>query len=207
MRHEDLVALNAPIVPKLMDKVRPEARASARPAPPRRPRHVHRVGLAGRARRPARRGARHDRRHRHRQRDRRRRVHRQPRRAVLLRRRQGRGDRRSSPAGRASTSSSATRTATPSATCRCSSRSAIPSRSTPTRSSSGIAHRRGWPIVIFSRRTKAVVRRTSQAVGARDRWLVRGSFARRQVRQYAALQRPTSASSRPLRAAAARAGG
>jgi HAD superfamily hydrolase (TIGR01490 family) len=29
-----------------------------------------------------------------------------------------------------------------------------------------IAHRQGWPIVIFSRRTKEVVRRTSQAVGA-----------------------------------------
>jgi HAD superfamily hydrolase (TIGR01490 family) len=37
-----------------------------------------------------------------------------------------------------------------------------------------IAHRRGWPIVIFSRRTKAVVRRTSQAVGASS--LAVGSF-------------------------------
>jgi HAD superfamily hydrolase (TIGR01490 family) len=37
-----------------------------------------------------------------------------------------------------------------------------------------IAHRRGWPIVIFSRRTKAVVRRTSQGVGATS--LAIGSF-------------------------------
>ena len=38
-----------------------------------------------------------------------------------------------------------------------------------------IAHRRGWPIVIFSRRTKAVVRRTSQGVAATS--LAVGSFA------------------------------
>ncbi|MEK7423827.1 MAG: HAD family hydrolase [Actinomycetota bacterium] len=37
-----------------------------------------------------------------------------------------------------------------------------------------IALRRGWPIVIFSRRTKAVVRRSSQAVGATS--LAIGSF-------------------------------
>lgn len=37
-----------------------------------------------------------------------------------------------------------------------------------------IAHRRGWPIVIFSRRTKAVVRRSSQAAGAVS--LAAGSF-------------------------------
>ena len=37
-----------------------------------------------------------------------------------------------------------------------------------------IAQRRGWPIVIFSQRTKAVVRRTSQAVGATS--LAAGSF-------------------------------
>ncbi len=37
-----------------------------------------------------------------------------------------------------------------------------------------VAHRRGWPIVIFSRRTKAVVRRTSQSVGATS--LAVGSF-------------------------------
>jgi HAD superfamily hydrolase (TIGR01490 family) len=37
-----------------------------------------------------------------------------------------------------------------------------------------IANRRGWPIVIFSQRTKAVVRRSSQAVGAAS--LVAGSF-------------------------------
>ena len=37
-----------------------------------------------------------------------------------------------------------------------------------------IAQRRGWPIVIFSRRTKAVVRRTSQAIGATS--LAAGSF-------------------------------
>jgi HAD superfamily hydrolase (TIGR01490 family) len=38
-----------------------------------------------------------------------------------------------------------------------------------------IANRRGWPIVIFSRRTKAVVRRTTQAAGAAS--LAAGSFA------------------------------
>ncbi len=38
-----------------------------------------------------------------------------------------------------------------------------------------VARRRGWPIVIFSRRTKAVVRRTSQAVAASS--LAAGSFA------------------------------
>ncbi|MEX0848113.1 MAG: HAD family hydrolase [Ilumatobacteraceae bacterium] len=37
-----------------------------------------------------------------------------------------------------------------------------------------IAQRRGWPIVIFSRRTKAVVRRTTKAVGATS--LAAGSF-------------------------------
>jgi len=37
-----------------------------------------------------------------------------------------------------------------------------------------VALRRGWPIVIFSRRTKAVVRRTSQGVGATS--LAIGSF-------------------------------
>ncbi|CAB4566385.1 MAG: HAD-IB family hydrolase [Actinobacteria bacterium] len=37
-----------------------------------------------------------------------------------------------------------------------------------------LALRRGWPIVIFSRRTKAVVRRTSQGVGATS--LAIGSF-------------------------------
>ena len=37
-----------------------------------------------------------------------------------------------------------------------------------------IAHQRGWPTVVFSQRTKAVVRRTSQAVGAGS--LVVGSF-------------------------------
>jgi HAD superfamily hydrolase (TIGR01490 family) len=38
-----------------------------------------------------------------------------------------------------------------------------------------IAHRRGWPIVIFSRRTKEVVRRTTQTVGAAA--LAGGGFA------------------------------
>ena len=37
------------------------------------------------------------------------------------------------------------------------------------------ARRNGWPIVIFSRRTKAVVRRTSEALGATA--LAAGSFA------------------------------
>ena len=37
-----------------------------------------------------------------------------------------------------------------------------------------VAHRHGWPIVIFSRRTKEVVRRTTQAVGATA--LAGGSF-------------------------------
>ncbi|MBI5088710.1 MAG: haloacid dehalogenase-like hydrolase, partial [Actinobacteria bacterium] len=38
-----------------------------------------------------------------------------------------------------------------------------------------IANRRGWPVVIFSRRTKSVVRRSSQAVAAAS--LAAGSFA------------------------------
>jgi phosphoserine phosphatase len=37
------------------------------------------------------------------------------------------------------------------------------------------ARRHGWPIVIFSQRTKAVVRRTTQAIGATS--LVAGGFA------------------------------
>ena len=54
-----------------------------------------------------------------------------------------------------------------------------------------IAQRRGWPIVIFSRSTKAVVRRTSQAIGAAA--LTAGSFAAGvryadEVRRFAALR-------------------
>ena len=52
-----------------------------------------------------------------------------------------------------------------------------------------VAHRRGWPIVIFSRRTKAVVRRTSQGVAAGS--LAIGSFVAGM--KYAA-QRGSSAS-------------
>ena len=55
---------------------------------------------------------------------------------------------------------SATRTATRRATCRCSRRSAIPSPSTPTGELERHARRHGWPIVIFSQRTKSVIRRT-----------------------------------------------
>ena len=63
------------------------------------------------------------------------------------------------------TSPSATRTATRPATCRCSRPSVILSPSTPTPSSSASPTHNGWPIVVFSKRTKAVVRRTTQALG------------------------------------------
>jgi HAD superfamily hydrolase (TIGR01490 family) len=53
-----------------------------------------------------------------------------------------------------------------------------------------IALRRGWPIVIFSRRTKAVVRRSSQGVGATS--LAIGSFLA--GAKYARRQRGNSAS-------------
>lgn len=53
-----------------------------------------------------------------------------------------------------------------------------------------IARRRGWPIVIFSQRTKAVVRRTTQAAGATA--LAVGSFAAGAM--YAARYRGSSAS-------------
>jgi hypothetical protein len=53
-----------------------------------------------------------------------------------------------------------------------------------------IAQHSGWPIVIFSRRTKAVVRRTSQAVGATS--LAVGSFVAGV--KYAARYRGSSAS-------------
>ena len=67
------------------------------------------------------------------------------------------------PGGRASTSVSATPTATRPATCRCSRPSATRSRSTPTPSwsaSPATTAGRSW---CFSKRTKAVVRRTTQA--------------------------------------------
>jgi HAD superfamily hydrolase (TIGR01490 family) len=53
-----------------------------------------------------------------------------------------------------------------------------------------IARRQGWPIVIFSRRTKEVVRRTSQAVGASA--LAGGSFVAGM--KYAVRYRGSSAS-------------
>ncbi len=53
-----------------------------------------------------------------------------------------------------------------------------------------VAQRRGWPIVIFSRRTKAVVRRSTQAVGASS--LAIGSFFA--GAKYATRQRGSSAS-------------
>ncbi|MEN9504793.1 MAG: hypothetical protein RI958_719 [Actinomycetota bacterium] len=53
-----------------------------------------------------------------------------------------------------------------------------------------IARRRGWPVVIFSQRTKAVVRRTTQAVGATT--LAVGSFAAGAM--YATRYRGSSAS-------------
>ncbi len=53
-----------------------------------------------------------------------------------------------------------------------------------------IARRRGWPIVIFSRRSKAVVRRTSQAVAATS--LAGASFAA--GARYASRYRGSSAS-------------
>ena len=109
----------------------PGGAAAARPPPPRRPQHVHRVGGAGRDRRVAGPLAGHDGRHRHPQRGRRRRLRRPARRAVLLRRRQGRRRWRRSPAGTASTWRSATPTRTRRATCRCCRPSATRSPSTP----------------------------------------------------------------------------
>jgi phosphoserine phosphatase len=53
-----------------------------------------------------------------------------------------------------------------------------------------LARRQGWPIVIFSRRTKEVVRRTSQAVGASA--LAGGSFVAGM--KYAVRYRGSSAS-------------
>ncbi len=79
----------------------PRGPSPARPPPPRRPEHVHRVGRAGRDRRVAGPLARHDRRHRHPRRGRRRHVHREARRAVRVRRREGGGDGGVRPVGRA----------------------------------------------------------------------------------------------------------
>ena len=93
VRVDDLVALNADIVPEAHRPGAAGVHAAHRAAPRRRPGHVHRVGVAGRARRAAGEGARHDGRHRHAQQDRRRRLHRRARRAVLLRRGQGGGHR------------------------------------------------------------------------------------------------------------------
>ena len=46
-RQQDMVALNETIIPKLLDKVRPEATKAARVPPPPRPRHLHRLRGAG----------------------------------------------------------------------------------------------------------------------------------------------------------------
>ena len=180
MRQDDLVALNADIVPEAARQGPARGAAPGRPAPPRRAGDVHRVGVAGRARRAAGPGARHDGRHRHAQRGRRRRLHRRAGRAVLLRAGQGRGDAASSPAGRASTSASATPTATRPATCRCCEAVGHPVAVNPDGRSSAIARDNGWPIVVFSQRTKAVVRRTTRPSA---RWRRRGRLRRR--RRYA----------------------
>ena len=144
----------------------PRGATPARPPSPRRAGDLHRVGVTGGDRRAAGDDARDDRRHRHAQRGRRRRLHRRARRAVLLRPGQGRGDASRSPAGRGSTSPSATPTATRPATCRCSRRSAIPSPSTRTATLERHARQRGWPIVHFSQRTRAVIRRAAAGVAA-----------------------------------------
>ena len=80
---------------------------------------------------------------------------------------------RRSPSGRASISASATPTATRPATSRCSRRSATRWPSTPTPSSPAMHN--GWPIVVFSKRTKSVVRRTVTAAGASA--IAAGGFA------------------------------
>ena len=169
----------------------PRGPPAARPAPPCRPGDVHRVGVAGGDRRAAGDDARDDRRHRHPQRRRRRRVHRRARRTVLLRPGQGRGDASSSPAGRVSTSPSATPTATRPATCRCSRRSATRSPSTPTARSSAMPASHGWPIVHFSQRTRAVIRRA-----VRPPACAATALARRRVRR---RRRATRRIGRPLR--------
>ena len=62
MRQDDLVGLNDRGAPEAARQDPSRGPPTARPAPPRRPGDVHRVGLAGRARRAAGRRARHDRR-------------------------------------------------------------------------------------------------------------------------------------------------
>ena len=77
VRQADLVALNADLIPKLLSPGAARGAAADRDAPPGRPQHVHRVGLARRSWSSRWPPPRHDRRHRHRVgRRRRRRLHR-----------------------------------------------------------------------------------------------------------------------------------
>ena len=163
-RQDDLVRLNERVLPTLLGKIRPEARRLL---------DLHRHG--GRATyivsaapheivEPLAHVARHDGRHRHPWAGRRRDVHRRARRPVLLRRRQGRGDPRAGQVGGLRPRASATPTATRPATCRCCRPSVTRSSSTPTAELERHARRHGWPIVHFSQRTKAVIRRTAAGV-------------------------------------------
>jgi phosphoserine phosphatase len=167
IRLDDLVGLNADIVPKLMAKVRPEAlrncssmhrhagRAtyivSASPIELVEP-LAKALGMTGR--------------HRHSQRHRRRRVHRRTRRPVLLR-----------PRARWKPSSELARwEGLDLDQCWAYSDSASdlpmleavghPVAVNPDAKLERVAGQRGWPIVVFSKRTKAVIRRTTQGVGA-----------------------------------------
>ena len=92
------------------------------------------------------------------------------------------------PAGKASTSNAASRTATRRATCRCS-KPWVTGRRQPRRSSPASA-RPGWPIVIFSRRTKRVVKRSAAVAGGQ---CVRGGLLRR---RYLGRRSPAPASER-----------
>ena len=73
---------------------------------------------------------------------------------------------RDRPLGRASTSPSATPTATRRATCRCCEAVGHPVAVNPDGPLERHARRNGWPIVHFSQRTRAVIRRVAAGLGA-----------------------------------------
>ena len=83
-----------------------------------------------------------------------------------------RGGRR---AGRATTSTAATPTATRPATCPMLEAVGHPVAVNPDRRSASVAHDRGWPIVIFRRRTRGWCKRVTAGVGATA--LAAGAFA------------------------------
>ena len=150
-RQDDLAALNERVLPALLGKIRPEARRLVDMHRHAGRIDLHRVGRAAGDRRAARRVARHDRRDRHARRGRRRRVHRRARRSVLLRARARSRRCSRSPAGRGSTSTSATPTATRHSDLPMLSAVGHPVAVNPDGKLERHARANGWPVVVFSR--------------------------------------------------------